>query len=129
MRRGIALGIAVGVALMMLSAYGSASGSGRIEALRSALPDCGWIMEEGERMQASCAKEAELAERMEAVRMERNGSRFLTDALALCAESNGAALSLDACLTYLAWIDATEECRMLPEQAEAEACLDRFPTN
>lgn len=76
MRRGIALGIAVGVALMVLSAYGSASGSARIEALRNALPDCGWIMEEGERMEASCATEAELAERMEAVRMERNGSRF-----------------------------------------------------
>lgn len=76
MRIGIALGIGVGMALMILSAYGSASGSARIEELRNELPHCGWIMEAGERMEASCATEAELAKRMESIRMPSNESRF-----------------------------------------------------
>lgn len=123
MRRGIAVGITVGVALMILTAYGSATGSARMEVARNAIPDCGWILESGERDEARCA-----TERIETVRMQEGGSRFAADALALCATTNGAALSLDDCLTYLAWMDATEHCRAMEFQADAEACLDRFPT-
>lgn len=105
MRRGIALGITVGVALMILSAYGSASGSARIEAARNVLPDCGWTLEAGESAEDRCAL----------------GSQ----ALAQCAITNGAALSLEDCLSYLAWMDATEHCRAMDYQAQAEACLER----
>lgn len=105
MRRGLALGIFVGVALMLLTAYGSASGSARMEVARNVLPDCGWTMEEGERAEDRCA--------------------FGSQAFAQCALTNGADLSLEDCLRYLVWMDATQVCRTMTEQHDAEACLER----
>lgn len=49
-------------------------------------------------------------------------------ALAECAKTNGADLTPDACYQYLAWMDATAECRAADLQEDYERCAAAFPT-
>jgi hypothetical protein len=38
-------------------------------------PHCGWTVEEGQRLEASCASESELEERLAEIRQSRSGQR------------------------------------------------------
>jgi hypothetical protein len=38
-------------------------------------PHCGWTVEEGQRLEASCASQSELEERLESIRHSRSGLR------------------------------------------------------
>ena len=71
-----------------------------------------------------CLTEAEYADvlaRYDVLRSERSGGRF--DALATCADTNGAPLTADQCATYLAERAAlADACGAISEQNAYEHC-------
>lgn len=44
--------------------------------------------------------------------------------LAECARTNGAALTVEDCRTYLEWLDATADCRTLEDQFDWADCVE-----
>ena len=44
--------------------------------------------------------------------------------LAECARTNGAALTVEDCSTYLEWLDATADCRELESQSDWAGCVE-----
>ena len=64
---------------------------------------------------------ADVLERMDSISSERSGGRF--DALATCADTNGAPLTADQCATYLAERAAlADACGAISEQNAYEHC-------
>ena len=87
---------------------------------------CGTIAEGAEHVPAYCGDPAELHARLDALHAERSAGRFTDqDAaadLARCAETNGAALTVDACRAYLAELAAVAAACPMPDQDAWERC-------
>ena len=77
---------------------------------------------------APCISEDEYADvlaTLDTIRTERSGGRFATDVLAECAKTNGADLTVSACVDYLAeQAFLADTCGAIAEQLAYEACED-----
>jgi hypothetical protein len=87
---------------------------------------CGTVTEDHVAAPAWCGDPAELHARLDALHAERSAGRFTDPAaaadLARCAETNGAALTVDACRAYLAELAAVAAACPMPDQDAYERC-------